>query len=104
MPNQKKKKNPNDSKKQVCIYIDAELQEFVHEKGLNLSGLVNEALKLVKSNISSQENTNSLNLKLILQKTPNNSAKEWIRGDSNARTSPCEGDVIPLDHESIQKG
>ena len=94
MSKSKKKRELNPDKFRTTLYLDRVLVEFAREKRLKLSGFLNEALKRVKSNLPKQENIDSLNLDVLLKINPENSLKQWTRGDSNARSPPCQGDVI----------
>ena len=100
----KKKKESKRLKKRIHLNVSPEIYEFVRQKGLNASRFVENALKRLKLGLGEDFKTESADLVLISQNNPENSLKEWIRRDSNPRTPPCEGDVIPLDHESNQKG
>ena len=94
MPKSKKKRELNPDKFRTTLYLDKDLVGFAKEKRLKLSGFLNAALNRVRKLNPKVEDVNSLNLDVLLKIDPENSLKQWTRGDSNARTSPCQGDVI----------
>lgn len=70
-------------RKRLEVTIDPENHEYLKNAGVNVSRLLDKA-------ISELRRITPHSLVLISQKKE----ESWARGDSNARTPPCEGDVI----------
>ena len=73
----------NRIRKLLRITIDPENHEYLKESGVNASRLLDKAIFELRK-VTHHE------LVLISQKRE----EPWAWGDSNARTSPCKGDVI----------
>ena len=80
MVKSKKKKNPNDLKKQVCIYIDKDLHDFARENGLNVSGIANNAINRLRLGLGEDFKTESADLVLISKNNGKNSLENAARG------------------------
>lgn len=85
MENREKKKTSklHRVRPRLNLSIDPENHEYLKKIGVNASRLLDKA-------VSELRKVTPHNLVLISQKK----GESWARGDSNARSSPCEGDVI----------
>ena len=70
-------------RKPLKVTIAPENHEYLKEIGVNASRLLDKAIFELRK-------VSHHGLVLISEKKE----ELWARGDSNARTSPCEGDVI----------
>jgi len=97
MENREKKKTSklHRVRPRLNLSIDPENHEYLKEIGVNASRLLDNA-------VSELRKITPRNLVLISQ----NRQELWARSDSNARTSPCEGDVItrPVSDSAPGKG
>lgn len=70
-------------RKRLHTTVSPETYEFLTNKALN-------AGKLLDNAVSELQTKTTVEMVLICQNKP----ERWARGDSNARSSPCEGDVM----------
>lgn len=70
-------------RKPIKVTIDPDNHEYLKKIGINASRLLDRAIFELRK-VTHRE------LVIILQTDEG----KWARGDSNARSSPCEGDVI----------
>ena len=70
-------------RKPIKVTIDPDNYEYLKNNCINTSRLLDRAVFELRK-VTQRE------LVIILQED----GSKWARGDSNARSSPCEGDVI----------
>ena len=97
MPKVKNTAFPARLKRRIHLNISQEVYDKIKELGINASEWAENAFIRLISDVENMQSGKEAHIFLISQ---NKAQNGWIRGDSNTRTSPCEGDVIPLDHES----
>ena len=74
MVKSKTKRELNPDKFRTTLYLDKDLVGYAKEKLLNVSGLLNAVLKLVRLNVPNNVDINSLNLDVILKTGANTEA------------------------------